>query len=532
LTLKGTILAVDDSPESLVMLTAILTAEGYEVRPADGGELALTSVSVDPPELILLDVRMPGMDGFEVCRRLKAGEDSRDIPIIFISALHETEELVEGLRMGAVDFISKPFRKEELLARIGTHLELSRLRLRLEQTVAERTSELQAANEQLVTELAERICVEQALRETEERFRSMADAAPVVVWTTGPDHKLDFVNRYAITFSGRQPEDLVGDGWRELVHPDDLQVNAGEFTTVAAAHREYTAQHRLRRADGEYRWMLISGTPRCLAGGSFAGYVGIMMDITDLKRSQEQLAAAQKLESLGVMVAGLAHNFNNLMGTILAEADLALSDLPPVAPACGNVNRINEVAIRASEIIALLMSYAGAGAHGAFLPVSLNSVVEETVQLLRATLARKVAFEMSLARGLPPICADISQMRQLVMNLLTNASESLKDQVGSVHIATSCVNVGPEGVSGDLASLKPGVYVLLEVADSGCGIPKEALARIFDPFYTTKFLGRGLGLAAVQGIVRSHRGSVLVHSAPGEGSTFQVFLPRFEMADS
>ena len=214
---KGTILAVDDVPESLMTLTDTLTAEGYVVRPADSGELALASVAAAKPELILLDIRMSGMDGFEVCRRLKASPDTYNIPLMFISALTDTAERVEGLKLGAVDFVSKPFQKEELLARIGTHLELSRLRNRLEQIVVERTADLSAANERLKQELVERWHAEQALRESEERFRSMADHAPVVIWTSNSEGALTFVNRYVSTLTGRRVDDLIGHGWMEVV---------------------------------------------------------------------------------------------------------------------------------------------------------------------------------------------------------------------------------------------------------------------------------------------------------------------------
>ena len=207
---KGIILAVDDAPDSLMMLTEALTAEGYDVRPADTGELAIAAVGSAKPEIILLDVRMNGIDGFEVCRRLKATPESRDIPIIFLSALHETAERVHGLKLGAVDFVSKPFQKEELIARIQTHLELSRLRNHLEELVAERTEALRATNTQLRLELAERLRAEQALRESEKRFRSMADNAPVIIWTSGPDTRVDFVNQFAVAFTGRRFDDLTG----------------------------------------------------------------------------------------------------------------------------------------------------------------------------------------------------------------------------------------------------------------------------------------------------------------------------------
>ena len=387
---KGTILVVDDESGSLLMLTNTLIAEGYDVRPADSGELAIASVAAATPELILLDICMPGMDGFEVCRQLKAAPETKDIPLMFLSGLTDTKECVEGLKLGAVDFVSKPFQKEELLARIETHLELSRLRNRLEHMVAERTANLKAVNEQLRTELAERRRAEQALRESEVRFRSVANSAPVVIWTAGPTRssapyaELDFINAYGLKLVGRTMEEVTESGWLSVIHPDDLQHVYPELDPARAANGELRAEYRVRRADGEYRWMLDTATPRFLPNGAFAGHVGIAVDITELKQHQERIMAAQKLESLGVLISGVAHNFNNLMGAIIAEADLALSELPAGAATHGNVERISAVAIRAANIVSLLTAYASGGAR-TLGPVNVTQVVEQTLQLTRAT---------------------------------------------------------------------------------------------------------------------------------------------------
>jgi PAS domain S-box-containing protein len=236
-----TILIVDDEPESRTLLTAMLTDNGYQVRAADGGQLALATIADTRPDLILLDVRMPGMDGFEVCRRFKSRPDTRDIPLMFITASGELEEKVEGLRLGAVDFVTKPFQREELLARVRTHLELGRLRARLEEQVAARTAEL---------------------RESEERFRNMANAAPVMIWASDTGKRFTFFNKRWLEFSGRTLDSELGNDWAENVHSDDLQQCFATYTSSFDARQEFKMEYRLRRADGEYRWIINSGVPR------------------------------------------------------------------------------------------------------------------------------------------------------------------------------------------------------------------------------------------------------------------------------
>ncbi len=526
---KGVILAVDDTPESLVLLSDIFTAEGYQVRPADSGELAVAAAAAIKPELILLDIRMPGMDGFEVCRRLKARPETREIPIIFISATPEIQERLEGWRIGAVDFVSKPFDKQELIGRVGARLELSRLQRRLELLVAERTASLETANRQLREELAQRIRAEQALRESEARFRSMADTASALIWTSGPDTKIDFHNAYTLSFTGRTLEQLAGDGWKEVVHPEDLETRYVADLPLIEARRSYQAEYRVRRADGEYRWMLETATPRFLPDGAFAGYIGIATDITDLKRNQEQLLAAQKYESVGVLVAGVAHRFNNFMGTIIAEADLAASELSPESAEHASVMRINATAIRASEIVDLLLAYAGAGSTGPPAPLDLSAAIQEPLRLFKATGLKHVDVACTLEKRLPPVAADIAQIQQIVINLLTNAQEALPNHEGSIRVTTSSVAVGRREIS-PYDGMPPGEYVRLEITDTGCGIAEEDRLKIFDPFYTTKALGRGLGLSAVQGIVRSLGGTIRVRSTPGRGSTFEVLLPAWRSA--
>jgi len=524
---KGTILAVDDQTDSLRLLTDILTEQGYRVRPADSGPLALASASIESPELILLDIRMPGMDGFEICRRLKESEQSRRIPVIFISSSTHEQEQVEGLSVGAVDFITKPFRREELLARVQTHLELGRLQTRLEEEVTQRTTALRAAVRQLQLEVAERRRAEAGLRESEERFRNMADSAPVMICTFGPDKLATFFNRAWLDFTGCTLEQELGYGWTSSVHPDDLDQCLASYLssdTRGKCHIEF----RLRRADGEYRSVSYDGVPRFAPEGIFAGYIASCIDITDVKRAQEEALARHKLESMGLMASGIAHDFGNLLGSILASAELAATERDDGLSSEDELQRIRTTAIRGSELVHELMIYAG-HENPAFEPLDIPTLVNEMLHLLKVAISKRLIFKIDHGEDLPAVRASSTQLRQVVMNLISNASDAIGDRPGEIRLSTRLVKVGGK-VSKSAANLPKGDYLCLQVSDTGSGMTSELQARIFDPFFSTKNAGRGLGLAVVLGIIRSHGGAIKVTSEPGKGTTFEILLPSPSMS--
>jgi signal transduction histidine kinase len=250
-------------------------------------------------------------------------------------------------------------------------------------------------------------------------------------------------------------------------------------------------------------------------------------DVSELKRNQEKMLAAQKMESIVALIAGITHHVNNQMATIILEAEQALSDIPAGSPEHDNVKRISAVASRVCETVELLRTYDESKLASAVTAVDLSHVVDETLGLFRVTVTGRAGFRVELARDLPCIQADESLMRQMVMNLLNNAWESLQGKKGLIQVTTSLVSL-EKSDGGDGANPPAGDYVRLEVADNGSGIEKENLTRLFDPFYTTKSLGRGLGLPAVQGIVRSLEGYVRIQSAPGHGTTFEILIPFAE----
>jgi PAS domain S-box-containing protein len=365
-------------------------------------------------------------------------------------------------------------------------------------------------------------------RHREGRFRSMADAAPVMIWVARPDQRRAFVNKAWLNFTGRTLRQEVGRGWMEGVHTEDLEACLATYEASFASHSGFQTEYRLRRADGEYRWVLDIGVPQFALDAGFTGYIGSCSDITDVKHSREQALASQKLESLGILASGIAHDFNNLLGTILADAELALTEMAPDSACSEEIQRIRTVAIRASEIVRELMTYAGQGDTG-LEAVDLSLLLEEMLQLLRISIPKCTELKTDFARCLPPVLANAPQLRQVAMNLIINAAEAIGPEGGVIHLATSHWNSG-NGSGKRRPNLPDGDYVCLEVSDTGRGMSEEMQDRIFDPFFTTKVTGRGLGLAVVKAIVATYGGRVNLMSTPGQGTRFEILFPSAPQA--
>jgi nitrogen-specific signal transduction histidine kinase/CheY-like chemotaxis protein len=251
---------------------------------------------------------------------------------------------------------------------------------------------------------------------------------------------------------------------------------------------------------------------------------GTCQDITDSRRAQEEVLARQKLEGLGVLAAGIAHDFNNLLGGILAESELAETDLAAGLAPSEEIQRIKLVAIRGAEIVRELMIFAGQDQTTLVELVDVSRLVEEILELLRISISKRAVLRTDLSHNLPAVRGNAAQIRQVVMNLVINASEAIGDKGGIINVSTAQVS-DSVNLASSATSLPPGDCVRLEVSDNGCGMTETVQAKIFDPFFSTKFAGRGLGLAVVRGIVRAHGGEINLRSALGEGTTFQVFLP-------
>ena len=275
--LNDDILIVDDTAANLNILMEVLNDAGYKVRAANNGKLALRNVQAKLPAIILMDVMMPDMDGYEVCRILKADEKTRSIPIIFISALEDEHQKVKGFQVGGVDYITKPFSSEEVLARVKAHLTLQRMQLDLEEK-----------NTALVEEIKVRKRVEDKLTKAHDFYLSLLNYAPALIWRSGVNEKCDWFNNSWLTFTGRTIEQEIGEGWAEGVYTDDLNSCTKIHLDAFAERRMFEMQYRLRRHDGQFRWIVEYGIPFNSTEGEFAGFIGYCFDITERKQAEAE----------------------------------------------------------------------------------------------------------------------------------------------------------------------------------------------------------------------------------------------------
>jgi PAS domain S-box-containing protein len=268
------------------------------------------------------------------------------------------------------------------------------------------------------------------------------------------------------------------------------------------------------------------GIPLNDAAGLFVGALAMCQDVTEQRALEVRIQQNQKLESLGLLAGGIAHDFNNLLVGILGNTNVALSDLPPDSPTRAILADAEKAALHAADLCKQLLAYAGKGKF-VLRPIDLNEIVSGMSQLLELGKSRQVTLRLILGEQLPAIEADPTQLRQVVMNLIINAAEAIGDRAGLITVTTGTMTCDQAYLTESNLdeSLPPGEYVFVEVSDTGCGMSDEVRGSIFDPFFSTKFTGRGLGLAAVLGIVRSHRGAIKVDSEPGRGSTFRVLFP-------
>ncbi len=413
-----------------------------------------------------------------------------------------------------------------------TYQELEVLRMQLEQMVEDRTTELIAANQQLEAEITERRLAEEAMHMLERAVEQSIDGIAVA----DLQGDMQFINEAWARMHGYEVFELLGYDLTIFHTPEQMQEQVEPLMEKVKREGAHQAEieHR-RRGGGTFPTWQTATFLQDPEGGP-VGFIFIARDLTERQRAEEErrrleekLRLAEKLESLGSLAGGVAHDYNNMLTGVLGNVSLALQEVPHESDLRQRLRQIEASAERAAELTDQLLAYAGEEQQKSLL-IQLNDLIRDHRARFDRSVQDQAKLEVHLKKGLPAMEGDPSQIKQAIANLLANASDSLEGAEGLIMLRTSVVNAKKSYFEG--ASLEPelgeGRYVFFEVSDTGKGMDDDTRARMFEPFFSTKSSGRGMGLAAVLGIVRAHDGAIKVFSQPGRGTTVEVLFPARE----
>jgi len=390
-----------------------------------------------------------------------------------------------------------------------------------------------------VSDISQRVRAEANLRESERQLKLAQSVAHIGSWVLDvPSGALSWSDEVFNIFEiDRARFEASYEAFLETVHPEDRERLSETFTRHIEHGEPYDVEHRLLMADGRIKYVHERCESERDAQGKALRSLGTVQDITgrimagqEHDRQREKMEHVQRLESLGVLAGGIAHDFNNLLTAIMGHAALARQQVGPMDRVGESLGCIEDASHKAADLCKQMLAYSGKGKF-VVQPINLSELVREMGRLLHVSMNKSAALREELADNLPAIEADVAQMQQVVMNLVINAGEAIGESGGIIVIATGVMQVDADylhTVYVEEEELEPGRYVYLEVTDNGCGMDTATRKHLFEPFFTTKFTGRGLGMSAIIGIVRGHKGAIKVYSEPGKGTTFKVLFPMVD----
>jgi len=517
---RSRILVADDNVDMRDYLRRLLSVDNDVLAVADG-VAALAAVPTHQPELVLSDVMMPRLDGFGLLRELRARPETQSLPVILLSARAGEDSAVDGLNAGADDYLAKPFSARELLARVRTHLELSRVRKRW-------------AEEKQLREAHQR--AEEAIRQSEETHRLLFEDSPVAAYVMDVEtSRLLAVNQAALALYGYSREEFLALRMHDLRDPEDaadlaeLQRAAGDGDlSVTARHSRkdgsvlhVEGKHHLSTFEGRRaRFVVVNDV-----SARKEAEAGLTRAQDALRQTEEQLRQSQKMEAIGRLAGGVAHDFNNLLSVILSYSELMLGNLRAGDPMRAEVTQVHQAGTRAAELTRQLLIFSRQQVLEPKV-LDLNDVLQGMDSLLRRLVGEDVDLVSTPGAVSGNVRVDPGSIEQVIMNLVVNARDAMPTG-GQLTIETANV-VLDEAYTKEHLGVTVGEYVLLAVTDTGMGMDRATQARIFEPFFTTKATGKGtgLGLSTVFGIVQQSGGSVWVYSELGSGTSFKVYLPQ------
>jgi len=519
---RARVLLVDDDDRNLLAVATVLEDLG-EVVLARSGEEALRHLLKGDFAVILLDVYMPGMDGYETAQIIRSRDQTKGIPIVFLSAVNkETEHLLRGYSMGAVDYVFKPVDPVILRSKVAVFVDLFDKSREIERKARQE----QALLDENLRANAERLRAEQELRRAEQRQSAIIQSLPMVLYLEpygASPRRPTYVSGdfEAITgFSlGKVAE--YSDLWGERIHPDDRD-------RVTAA---IEARHKAGRSAIEYRWMCADGAYKHFldqavllkdADGKPVEFAGTLTDVSEQRSLESQLIQAQKMDAIGKLTGGIAHDFNNLLAAVIGGLGLLERRSELEEEQRRVLTMTKRAAEQGTELVRRLLAFARRQ-NLEPLPINLDSLRESMADLLSHTLGGLVQVEWTIAKDIWDAFADPTQLELALVNLIINARDSMPGG-GTITITGENRKIG----DGELSGIAGGDFIRLAVTDTGTGISSADLEKVMDPFFTTKALGKGsgLGLSMVYGFAKQSNGAFLIDSELDRGTTAELWLPR------
>ncbi len=517
------VLVVDDDDDQLELVSQLLQHAGFRVQTASDALSAFDLAKAIHPDLVVSDVTMPGVDGFEFCNMIRGHQTLATTPVILVSAIQkDTEAIIEGLHGGADDYVEIPYEPSVLVAKAIRLVEVNR--------------------------------VTDQLHEEKERLRFAVAAARMGVWEWNIVNGSVYWSADLERIHGVPAGSFGGtlESYVDQVHPDDRELVQRSLAHTLDDGSEHDIEYRIIWPNDEVRWVEGRGAVIRNRSGKPVRMIGLCMDITarkqdeeflknahdelerrveertaERKQLQEQLLQAQKLEAVGQLAGGMAHDFNNLLTAIIGYSQLTLRRLPADDALRTNLEEIKMAGDRAASLTRQLLAFSRKQVMQPKV-FDLNSVVTELGNMLGRMIGEHIDLRTTLHPDLGNVKADPGQMEQVIVNLAVNARDAMPSG-GKLTIETANTYLDSSYAQTHVA-VTPGPYVMLAVSDTGTGIDAQARPHIFEPFFTTKEVGKGtgLGLSTVYGIVRQSGGNIWVYSEVGKGTTFKIYLPRVE----
>ena len=570
------ILIAEDSAIQAEKLRRVLAADGYSVDVAKDGAEGLQKARVSAPDLVISDIMMPEMNGFELCKQIKNDPGLSTTPVILLTSLADPADVISGLECGADNFIVKPYDDRQLLARVRQLLlnhelqndeqtqmgveiyfsgkkyfitsekrqilallistyenavqknielmeiqdEFRQLNEQLEQRVSER-------NAKLFEEFDARIKAEEAVlaaaREWSASFDAMSDGVSI--------HDSDFLiinaNKSLLHLLGKTAAEVIGKKCFQIFHGTDCPVAACPLAKTMGDLKETSVELFEPEIN---KWLTVSTSPVLDESGCVKRIIHTVRDVTEHKMLEEQLRHSQKMEAIGTLAGGIAHDFNNILTTIIGYGEITLMKMPNDDPLRGNIQTMLESADRAATLTRSLLTFSRKQLIQR-KQVDVNSILTRVEKLLIRIIGEDVEIRMNFRETALTVFADEDHLEQVFMNLATNARDAMPDG-GTFVIETSAVDLGNNYLSANHPGAV-GNFAMISVTDNGCGMNAETSSKIFEPFFTTKEIGKGtgLGLSMVYGILTQNDGLIDVSSQPGKGTTFRIFLPLVTAED-